>query len=158
MAEQSSSLLEKAKDAVSAVSTKVVEYKDYLVSDEQKIIASEFKEKGVEKAQKAVEEITNSMDLIAKSGYQFKSISITLGLPPDITTSFHYSKDISENEKEAILQEARDRKFITIILKCLFKAGDFSHSIKIKEYHLEDVNVILGLMPGVTLNFNRNLT
>jgi hypothetical protein len=155
MAEEKTSILEKAKDAVSAVSEKVVELKDYVVDDEKKEIMNEFKDKTTGKAQQIMDEITNSMGLITKSGYEFKGVSVTLGLPPDITTTFHYSKDITDDERKALLEEAKDRKFTTIVLKCLFKAGDFSHAVKMKDYQLNDVSVVLGLMPGVTANFSK---
>src|SRR4030095_13927302 len=152
---QSASILEKAKDAVTAVKEKVVEIKDDMLSEEHKAIASEFKEAGMSKIQQIMHEIPNSMGLISKSGYEFNGISVTLGLPPDIVSSFQYRKDISENERSALLEEAKDKKILNMVLKCLFKAGDFSHTVKMKDYKLEDVTVTLGIMPGVTVNFRK---
>jgi hypothetical protein len=151
--EKTTSILDAAKVAVSAVTEKVVELKGDLMSDEKKEIAGEFKDSNLSKAQQIMQEIPNSMALISKSGYLFKGISVTLGLPPDITATFHYSKDITEDERKALLEEAKDKRITHIVLKCLFKAGDFSHSVKMKDYKLDDVNVTLGLMPGVTVNF-----
>ena len=154
---QSTSILDKAKDAVTAVKDKVVEVSEDLMSDEKKEIMNEFKETGLTKTQQITQEITNSAGLISKSGYEIKGLSVTLGLPPDITATFHYSRDITDDEKMALLEEAKSNRMTSILLKCLFKAGKFSHNVQMKDYQLNDVSVVLGLMPGVTVNFSKKI-
>lgn len=153
--ESSGSFLDKAKSAVSNVSEKIVEIKDDVIGDEQKAIMDEFKETSIGKVKQVMEEINNSLGLITKSGYEFKGINVSLGLPPSVSTSFHYKKDISEDEKAALLEEAKEKKFVSMTLKCLFKAGDFYHSIKMGEYTLEGVSITLGLTPGVSVGFKK---
>ena len=153
--ESSVSFLDKAKSAVSNVSEKIVEIKDDVIGDEQKVIMDEFKETSIGKVKQVMEEINNSLGLITKSGYEFKGINVSLGLPPSVSTSFHYKKDISEDEKAALLEEAKEKKFVSMTLKCLFKAGDFYHSIKMGEYTLDGVSITLGLTPGVSVGFKK---
>lgn len=153
--ESSGSFLDKAKSAVSNVSEKIVEIKDDVIGDEQKAIMDEFKETSIGKVKQVMEEINNSLGLITKSGYEFKGINVSLGLPPSVSTSFHYKKDISEDEKAALLEEAKEKKFVSMTLKCLFKAGDFYHSIKMGEYTLDGVSITLGLTPGVSVGFKK---
>ena len=153
--ESSGSFLDKAKSAVSNVSEKIVEIKDDVIGDEQKAIMDEFKETSIGKVKQVMEEINNSLGLITKSGYEFKGINVSLGLPPSVSTSFHYKKDISEDEKAALLEEAKEKKFVSMTLKCIFKAGDFYHSIKMGEYTLDGVSITLGLTPGVSVGFKK---
>lgn len=152
------SFLDKAKEAVSNVSEKIVELKDDVIGDEQKAIMDEFKETSIGKVKLVLEEINNSLGIITKSGYEFKGINVSLGLPPSVATAFHYKKDIPEAEKTALLAEANEKRFVTMILKCLFKAGDFYHSIKMGEYTLDGVSITLGLTPGVSVGFKRKGT
>ena len=153
--EKSGSIFDKAKEAVSNVTEKIVEIKDDVIGDEQKAIMDEFKESSIGKAKQVMEELNNSMGIITKSGYEFKGIAVSLGLPPSITTAFHYKKDVSEKERAELLEEAKEKRFVTMTLKCLFKAGDFYRSIQLGEYMLEDVSVTLGLTPGVNVSFKR---
>ncbi|MBE2219398.1 MAG: hypothetical protein IAE90_14395 [Ignavibacteria bacterium] len=153
--ERSASLLDKAKDAVSNVSEKIVEIKDDVIGDEQKAIMDEFKENSIGKVKQVMEEINNSLGIITKSGYEFKGINVSLGLPPSVGTAFHYKKDIPEAERITLMEEAKDRRFVTMILKCLFKAGDFYHSIKMGDYTLDGVSITLGLTPGVSVGFKK---
>jgi uncharacterized membrane protein YvbJ len=153
--ESSVSFLDKAKSAVSNVSEKIVEIKDDVIGDEQKAIMDEFKETSIGKVKQVMEEINNSLGLITKSGYEFKGINVSLGLPPSVSTSFHYKKDISDDEKAALLEESKEKKFVSMTLKCLFKAGDFYHSIKMGEYTLDGVSITLGLTPGVSVGFKK---
>ncbi len=156
--ESSGSFLDKAKEAVSNVSEKIVEIKDDVIGDEQKAIMDEFKESSIGKVKQVMEELNNSLGLITRSGYEFKGINVSLGLPPSVSTSFHYKKDISEDEKTALLEEASEKRFVSMTLKCLFKAGDFYHSIKLGEYTLDGVSITLGLTPGVSVGFKKKGT
>jgi len=152
------SLLDKAKNAVSSVSEKIVEMKDDVIGDEQKTIMDEFKESSIGKVKQVMEEINNSLGLITRSGYEFKGINVSLGLPPSVSTSFHYKRDIPDDEKTALLEEAKEKKFVSMTLKCLFKAGDFYHSIKLGDYTLDGVSITLGLTPGVSVGFKKKGT
>lgn len=153
--ESAGSLLDKAKSAVSSVSGKIVEMKDDMISDEQKAIMDEFKESSLGKVKQVMEELNNSLGIITKSGYEFKGINVSLGIPPSVSTSFRYKKDITEAEKTALLEEAKEKKFVSMTLKCLFKAGDFYQSIKMGEYILDGVSITLGLTPGVSVEFKK---
>ena len=55
----------------------------------------------------------------------------------------------------AILEQAKDKKTVKIILKMLFKAGDFYRSIKLGDYALDAVNMSLGLSLGMSLTFKK---
>ena len=152
------SFLDKAKEAVTNVSEKIVEIKDDVIGDEQKAIMDEFKETSIGKVRQVLEELNNSLALITKSGYEFKGVNVSLGLPPSVSTAFHYKKDIPEADKTALLEEAKEKRFVSMILKCLFKAGDFYNSIKMGEYTLDGVSITLGLTPGVSVGFKRKGT
>lgn len=156
--ESTGSLLNKAKSAVSSVSDKIVEMKEDMIGDEQKAIMDEFKESSLGKVKQVMEELNNSLGIITKSGYEFKGINVSLGIPPSLSTSFHYKKEISDAEKTALLEEAKEKKFVLMTLKCLFKAGDFYHSIKMGEYILNEVSITLGLTPGVSVGFKKKGT
>lgn len=144
-----------AKDAVSNVSDKIVSFKDNFIGDEQNEIAENFKEASNNKVKEIIDSINESMQLITSSGYEFKGIGVALGLSPSISLSFHYIRDISDDDRNSILAQAEEKKMIKMILKLLFKAGDYYKAIKLGDYVLDAVNMSLGLSPGMSVTFKK---
>lgn len=153
------SILNKAKDAakgaVSNVSDKLVSFKDNIIGEEQNEIAESFKDASNNKVKEILDSINESMALIVSSGYEFRGIGVSLGLSPSISLSFHYLRDISDEDKNSILQQAEEKKMIKMILKLLFKAGDYYKAIKLGDYALDAVNMSLGLSPGMSVTFKK---
>lgn len=146
---------EAAKDAVSNVSDQIISFKDNYFGDEQNEISEDFKDAESGKVKEIIDSINESMSLITSSGYEFKGIGVSLGLVPSVSLSFHYIRDITGEEQESLLEQAKDKKIIKIILKMLFKAGDFYRSIKLGNYVLDAVNMNLGLSLGMSLTFKK---
>ncbi len=146
-------LLQKAKDSTSNITSKLVELKENLIGDESKTIMDEFKDAGTNKAKEITDMLDESKGLITRAGYELNAIHISLGLPPQISLSFNFQSEINDEEKKKLLEEVEDRKVLSVILKCLFKAGDFYTSAKLKEYKLGSVDISLSLTPGVNINF-----
>lgn len=153
--ENSGSILDLAKDAISNISEKVLDLKDDLFNDEQSEIISEFREAGLVRLKSSMEQITDSLNLLSKSGYDFKSMDISMGIPPSLSTVFLYEKQITEQEKISLQEEAKGKRIVEIILKCLFKANEFYHSVNIGNYKLDKVKITLGLSPGMSLSFEK---
>ena len=153
------SIFDKAKGAalgaVSNVSDKIVSFKDNFIGDEQNEIVEDFKDASNSKVKEVLDSVHESMTLIVSSGYEFKGIGVALGLSPSISLSFHYIRDISEEERNSILEQAADKKMIKMILRLLFKAGDFYKAIKLGDYVLDAVNMSLGLSPGMSVTFKK---
>lgn len=146
---------EAAKGAVSNVTDKVISFKDNYLGDEQNEIIEDFKEAGSNKVKETLDSINDSIGIIKSAGYEFKGLGVSLGLSPSITLSFHYLNSISDDEKNDIFKQVEDKKTVKMILRLLFKAGDFYTSINLGEQSLDAVNISLGLSPGISLTFKK---
>ncbi len=146
---------EAAKDAVTGVTEQIISLKDNYLSDEQDEVNEEFKDAGSGKIKEIMDSISESMSLITSSGYEFKGVGVALGLVPSISLSFHYLREITNEERNSILEQAKDKRTVRIILKMLFKAGDFYRSIQMGDYVLDAVNMSLGLSLGMSLTFKK---
>lgn len=146
-------LLNKAKESASSLTERITELKDTLIGDESKAIMDEFKNAGVEKAKEIADMLDESKSLIARAGYELSSINVSLGLPPQMSLSFNYQSKVADEEKNKLLTEVEGRKVLSIILKCLFKAGDFYTSVQFKEFKLGSVDISLSLTPSVNVKF-----
>jgi hypothetical protein len=56
-------------------------------------------------------------------------------------------------KKNKLLEEVEGRKVLSVILKCLFKAGEFYTSVQFKEFKMGSVDISLSLTPGVSVKF-----
>jgi len=155
-------LLDKAKesagnlvDKTKETAGKFLDLKEYLLGDEEKEFQEEFKDSTSTKMQSMAQSITDSISLLNESGYEFKGIGVELGLALGFTLTFHFKKDISDEDKAALLEKASDRKIVTLILRMLFKADKFYKSMKVGVYELDNVNISLGLPPGMNLSFKK---
>jgi hypothetical protein len=146
---------EAAKGAVNNVTDKVISFKDNYLSDEQEEIAEDFKDAGSGKVKETIDSINGSISLIRKAGYEFKGMGVSLGLSPSISLSFHYLNSITDDERTSVMEQAEGKKMVKLILKLLFKAGDFYTSIKMGDYGLDAVNISLGLSPGLSITFKK---
>jgi hypothetical protein len=146
-------LIEKAKESASTITDKISELKDNLIGDESEVIMNEFKDAGANKVNAIAVMIDESKIYLTRAGYELTSLSVSLGLPPQIGLSFKYQSEVSDDDRKKLLEEIEDRRVLSVIIKCLFKAGDFYTSAKFKEYKLASVNISLGLTPGVNITF-----
>jgi hypothetical protein len=148
-------LFSKVKDSASSITNKISDLKDNLWGEEQKLIMQEFKDSGSSKIKENLEKIGNSSDLFVRAGYELKDVGINLGLPPDITTSFHFLKDISEDEQNNLLKETENNRIIRLIIQCLLKASNYFDQLQVGNYKLSNVSISLGLTPGINIHFSK---
>ncbi len=149
--EKSESIIDQVKESVSSVTDKISDLKENLFDDE---VVAEYKVMGTEATSKIISQLSQSKEVISRSGYEFKSISINIGIPPGVRVVFHYSKDIGENERQVLINESKDKKIIELLLKGLFKATDLYNSVKVGNFKLESVSIVIGLIPDITINLS----
>lgn len=147
-------IIEKVMETAAAVTEMASDLKEDVWGDEQKLIVEEFKESSIEKVKSMLENINNSNELIDKSGFHLKSLTVSLGIPPKISTEFAVKEKISKDERTKILEEIKDNKMVNLIIICLFKASDYYDKIQFGNYKLSGIKIELGLIPGVNLHFS----
>lgn len=148
-------LKEKALDAASGLKDKISDLKDNIFSKEEEEIKEEFKEPGTSKIQEMLNYITDSTDLINRAGFELSGLGVSIAIAPVIKGAFSFIKKISDEEREKIMEETKEKKIIKLLLACLFKASDFVDGIKVGNYKLGGVEVTLGLSPGISVSFKK---
>lgn len=114
---------------------------------------TDIKESGADKISSALEEVNSSSEIIAKAGFKISELGVSLGLPPEVTGIFLCEREISHEEKEALLKETEEKTMVNMILKSLFKASDFYHSLKLGNFKLKSISLSMGLTPGISIKF-----
>lgn len=144
-------IFEKAKASASSVKNKISGLKQNLWDEEKNEIIEQFKSGSEEKLQEIVNNLNSHASLFSEAGYQLTGITISLALPPVISIGFRCLDSITHDKRQQMVDKAGDSKISLLILKSLFKASDFSDSIKIGEIKLSTIEITLGLIPGISI-------
>jgi hypothetical protein len=148
-------ILSKVKETASSITDKISNFKEDLWGEEQKLIIQEFKENGAARLKETLEKIGGSSALFLQSGYELKDVNINLGIPPQITTTFHFLKDVSEEEQNKVLEESKESQVIHLLIKCLLKASNYFDKIQVGDFRMSSVSISLGLTPGINVHFSK---
>jgi hypothetical protein len=147
-------ILDSAKASLESAKEKIKGVTENLFDDEEKEIIEQFKSSGQEKMKETLSTFTEYSSLFKEAGYELGSINANVSLPPEISITFKYLDSAPLEKRDALIQQAKDNKVAVIILKSLFKASDFSESIKLGNYKLKTISVKLGLIPGISISFS----
>ena len=147
-------ILEKAMASASVIKDKIGDLKKNFWDDEKKEIIDEYKDITSEKLKSNLETLGNYTALFSEAGYELSSINASIALPPDISIIFKCLNALPGSERNNILSKAQDSKIAMMILKSLFKASDYSESIKIGEFILRSINIKMGLIPSISVSFS----
>ncbi len=150
----SKNLLVKAKASAASVTEKISSLKENLWDDEKAEIINQFKEKAEGKLNEVVETINKYKSLFTEAGYDIKSMSASLSIPPDISMTFASLGAVDKASREDISLRASESKLATIMLKSLFKASDFADTVKVGQMKLKSINITLGLIPGISITIS----
>lgn len=142
-------------EKLSGLTSRLKDFKDDIFSGEKSGIASEFKEMSLDKLRKIFESLSNASDLLSEAGYKLTTIDTQMGLPPGISLTLLYERTVSEEERNKVLEKAKENKILLIALSCLFKADDFYAALEIANFSLNEVSITLGLIPDISLKFSK---
>jgi hypothetical protein len=148
----SENILDKAKTAALSIKERAADLKADLWNDEKAEIVNEFKEKGTEKIKEILEIVNKYKSLFYEAGYEVDSFNASLSIPPDISITFIFLGAINGDKKQEIKSKVSESKIASIILSSLFKASDFAEKIKMGEMKLKEIEITLGLIPGISIS------
>jgi hypothetical protein len=148
------SIIDKAKASLDLAKEKLNDVRESFFDDAKKEIIEQFKDSGQEKIKEILTTFNEYSALFKESGYELGSINASVSIPPDISVSFKVLDSIAVEKREELLERAKENKIAVVILISLFKASDFSETIKIGNYKLKNINIKLGLIPGISFSFS----
>jgi len=147
-------ILDSAKASLESAKKKIKSVTENLFDDEKKEIIEQFKDSGQEKIKETFTTFNEYASLFKEAGYEPSTINASVSIPPEISITFKYLDSAPVDKRDGLIQKANDNKVAVIILNSLFKASDFSESIKLGNYKLKSINVKLGLIPGISISFS----
>ncbi len=145
------------KDLFNKVSEKVSESKDNMLDSFEGFSLNKLSEKlgnmsdsAKEKSVAFMNDLLTLPPIIEEIGFCTTAITVTVGLPPDVTFHFSKIKDISAEERERIMAAHKDKAMLNPIVKTLFVADGYQQKLKLGNFRLTNIDVCVGLTGGVT--------
>lgn len=110
---------------------------------------------GAEKVQEVVTAFQQALPAISSAGYELTEFEIELGVTPKLIPHFkHVSRNIED--VDAARDALKDNKLGQVILGALLKAGDVQKQIKVAGFAFSHIEIEMGLIPSVRLQYKRD--
>ncbi|MBS1781341.1 MAG: hypothetical protein JST70_18585 [Bacteroidetes bacterium] len=89
--------------------------------------------------------------IIEEMGYKTTSISVTVGLPPDVTFHFQKTADVSAERRAEIMAQHKDKALLGTVVKMLVTTDEYRDKLKLGAFKFNNIDVCIGLTPGMTI-------
>ncbi|MBV1901777.1 MAG: hypothetical protein KUG56_08905 [Kordiimonadaceae bacterium] len=107
---------------------------------------------------KTAANFNDALPYIERAGFLVTEIEVGIGISPKIVPHLRMSKAISAREREALLEEVKEKRLVHTILTSLFSATAARKRLNFKKYHFTEIELELSVLPSVTLKFKPNET
>jgi cysteinyl-tRNA synthetase len=143
------------KDFLNKMTEKASEMKDAMMDNinldsiTEKI--SSIGDAAKEKITSTTNELISLSPIIEEMGYKTTGISITVGIPPDITFHFQKTSDVTAERRAAIMEQHKDKAMLGTIVKMLVTTDEYRDKLKLGSFKFNNIDVCIGLTPGMTI-------
>lgn len=110
---------------------------------------------GSQKIQELVTSFQQSLPAIKSAGYELTEFEVELGVTPKLIPHFRHAPKSTE-DIDAAREALKDNKLGQIILGALLKAGDVHKQIKVAGFGFSHIEIEMGLIPSVRLQYKRD--
>lgn len=111
---------------------------------------------GAEKIQELVVSFQQALPALKSAGYEMTEFEIELGVTPKLIPHFRHAPKTAE-DATAAREMLKDNKIGLLILGALLKAGDVHKQIKVAGFGFSHIEIELGLIPSVRLQYKNDL-
>lgn len=143
------------KDFLNNLTEKVNEAKDAVADslslDKLTEKIGSISEGAKEKTINTANELIGLTPIIEEIGFKTTGISVTMGLPPDITFHFMKSEDVSPERRKEILETHKDKALLGTIVKMLVTTDEYRDKLKLGSFKFSNIDICIGLTPGMTI-------
>ncbi|OSZ78753.1 hypothetical protein CAP35_11040 [Chitinophagaceae bacterium IBVUCB1] len=143
------------KDFLNKVTEKVTEAKDVVADtlsmDKLAEKLTSMGEAAKEKTINTANELIGLTPIIEEIGFKTTGISVTMGLPPDITFHFLKSDDVSAERRKEIMEQHKDKALLGTIVKMLVTTDEYREKLKLGSFKFSNIDICIGLTPGMTI-------
>lgn len=100
-----------------------------------------------------VADLNAHLPALREAGYTLSEVSVQLGLPPKLVATFAAQSDITEERIEAVIEEHKEAKVTSALLRALYGANKLQNAIQIAGMKPRGIALEIGITPGVEVKF-----
>jgi hypothetical protein len=117
---------------------------------------NEFSAISTQKIQELMTSFQQALPAIKTGGYELTEFEVELGVTPKLIPHFRHAKKSAE-DVEAARAMLKDNKLGMMILNALLKAGDVHRQIKVAGFSFTHIEIEMGLIPCVRLQYKNEI-
>jgi hypothetical protein len=117
---------------------------------------NEFSAISTQKIQELMTSFQQALPAIKTGGYELTEFEVELGVTPKLIPHFRHAKKSAE-DVEAARAMLKDNKLGMMILNALLKAGDVHRQIKVAGFAFTHIEIEMGLIPCVRLQYKNEI-
>lgn len=146
-------MINKLNNLVSSASDKLKESKEEYATKSKEYFGklSSLKDDAREKLLQYSKQLIELIPIIEECGYRTAGFKIGIGIPPDIIFQFEKFKEITEEERNKILEVHKDKELLGVIVKALVTADNFQTKLAPKNFKMNIIELMIGIPPSVTI-------
>jgi hypothetical protein len=100
--------------------------------------------------------VNDLVPCIQALGYSVDGIQVGIGLLPDVNIDVSgLAKVMDEATYDRVLEEQKDNKLFTLVLKTLQTTSSWQQKIQFMDMGCDQATITLGIPPRITLKFQR---
>ena len=110
---------------------------------------------GADKVRGVVQDFNAITPLIERAGYEIVDLQIELGLIPKLIPHFKKVQDVSDVDKQLILEELKEKRLMSMLVNALFKSDSFQSNLNLSNYQYTGIEVEIAALPAVRLKYQK---
>ncbi|MCP3675071.1 MAG: hypothetical protein GY829_11470 [Gammaproteobacteria bacterium] len=103
------------------------------------------------KIHKIIKDFIESAPLIESAGFRIKDMEIELSIIPKLIPHFEKIANTDNETRLSIIEQVKDKRLVSLLLKALFKADNFQQSLKMGPLEFAGIEIEITAIPAIRL-------
>ncbi len=108
---------------------------------------------GADALRSLTDEINELLPAIRSAGYAVQGVDLDVALPPKVSVHCRLLKELSEDERAALLASLEGRKLVSTAVSSLFQVAEAQRRLSLGTLRPSDVILEVGVSPAVRVRY-----
>ena len=108
---------------------------------------------GADALRSLTDEVNELLPAIRSAGYTVQGVDLDVMLPPKVTVHCKLEKDLSEDERAALLASLEGRRIVSAAVTSLFQVAEAQRRMSLGSLRPSDVILEVGVSPAVRVRY-----
>jgi hypothetical protein len=108
---------------------------------------------GADALRSLTDEVNELLPAIRNAGYSVQGVDLDVALPPKVSVHCKLMKDLSEDERAALLTSLEGRRIVSAAVSSLFQVAEAQRRLSLGSLRPADVILEVGVSPAVRVRY-----